>query len=126
MKAMLRILPGLTTAMRALWFLLLVSPAALALDPSRAITQYGHTVWTSLDGFLAGVAMDITQTTDGYLWIGTRGGLVRFDGVRFVPFVPPPGQKLRSNRILSLGAGRDGSLWIGTRGGLHRWKNGQL
>jgi hypothetical protein len=33
--------------------------------------------------------MDITQTADGYLGIGTRGGLVRLDGVRFVPFVPP-------------------------------------
>ena len=68
----------------------------------------------------------MVQTTDGYLWIGTRSGLVRFDGVRFVPFTPPPGQQLISNRILSLCAGTDGSLWIGTRLGLQRYQQGQL
>ncbi len=110
------------------WILLLLmaSPAAWALDPSRSISQYGHTVWTVQDGFLPGAPTEMVQTTDGYLWIGTRGGLVRFDGVRFVPFTAPPGEKLRSNRILSLGAGRDGSLWIGTRSGLHRYRDGQL
>jgi signal transduction histidine kinase/ligand-binding sensor domain-containing protein len=112
--------------MRAILVLLLIAPTAFALDPSRAISQYGHSVWTVQEGFLPGAPMDITQTTDGYIWIATRGGLVRFDGVRFVPFTPPPGKKLRSNRILSVGAGRDGSLWIGTRAGLHRYRDGQL
>jgi signal transduction histidine kinase/ligand-binding sensor domain-containing protein len=105
---------------------ILSAPAAFALDPSRAITQYGHSVWTVQEGFLPGAPTDMTQTADGYLWIGTRSGLVRFDGVRFVPFTPPPGERLRSNRILSLGSGRDGSLWIGTRSGLHRYHRGQL
>ena len=91
--------------MRAILILLLMSPAAFALDPSRAISQYGHTVWTVQEGFLPGAPMEMAQTADGYLWIGTRSGLVRFDGVRFVPFTPPPGEKLRSNRILSLGRG---------------------
>ncbi len=112
--------------MRAFLFLLLFAPTAFALDPSRAISQYGHSVWTVQEGFLPGAPMEMTQTADGYLWIGTRGGLVRFDGVRFVPFATPSGEKLRSNRILSLGAGRDGSLWIGTRSGLHRYQGGRL
>ena len=108
--------------MRAFLILLLLAPPAFALDPSRAISQYGHTVWTVQEGFLPGAPTEMAQTADGYLWVGTRSGLVRFDGVRFVPFTPPPGEKLRSSRILSLGAGRDGSLWIGTRSGLHRYQ----
>jgi len=112
--------------MRLIVSLLLFSPAAFAVDPARMISQYGHSVWTVQEGFLPGAPMDITQTADGYIWVGTRGGLVRFDGVRFTPFVPPPGQKLSSNRILSVGAGSDGSLWIGTRVGLHRYKDGRL
>jgi len=112
--------------MRRIIALLLVSPVALAVDPARMISQYGHSVWTVQEGFLPGAPMDITQTADGYIWIATRSGLVRFDGVRFTPFVPPPGQKLSSNRILSVGAGSDGSLWIGTRVGLHRYRDGRL
>src|ERR1700742_3355047 len=101
---------------------LFVPSAAFALDPSLAISQYGHTVWSVQDGFLPGAPTEMVQTTDGYLWIGTRSGLVRFDGVRFVPFTPSPGQQLISNRILSLCAGSDGSLWIGTSLGLQRYQ----
>lgn len=101
-------------------------PVAHGLDPGRAISQYAHAMWTLQEGFLPGAPTDMAQTADGYVWIGTRTGLVRFDGVRFVPFVAPPGQPLRSNRILSLRGASDGSLWIGTRAGLHRWRDGRL
>ena len=103
-----------------------VAPSAYALDPTREISQYGHATWTLQDGVLPGAPTAMTQTADGYLWIGTRGGLVRFDGVRFVPFSPPAGEKLRSSRILALEAGSDGSLWIGTRSSLERWHEGRL
>ncbi len=103
-----------------------VAPLAHALDPAREISQYGHATWTLQDGVLPGAPTAMTQTVDGYLWIGTRGGLVRFDGVRFVPFVPADGEKLRSSRILALEAGSDGSLWIGTRSSLERWHGGRL
>ena len=85
----------------AILLFLLVAPAAFALDPSRAISQYGHTVWSVQDGFLPGAPTEMVQTTDGYLWIGTRSGLVRFDGVRFVPFTPPPVQieQVRADRM---------------------------
>jgi len=112
--------------MRLALTLFLVSPAVFAVDPARMISQYGHSVWTVQEGLLPGAPMGMTQTTDGFIWIGTRGGLVRFDGARFTPFAAPPGQKLSSNRILSVGAGSDGSLWIGTRVGLHRYKDGRL
>ncbi len=97
-----------------------------AVDPSRHISQYGHTAWRIQDGFLSGAAVAVTQTTDGYLWIGTRVGLVRFDGVRFVPWTPPDGTHLPSSSVASLLGARDGSLWIGTEGGLSHWDKQHL
>ncbi len=100
-------------------------PAA-ALDPSRQISQYGHTAWRIEEGVFPGAPNVMAQTSDGYIWIGTQAGLVRFDGVRFVSWRPPEGKELPSSRITSLLGGRDGSLWIGTSAGLARWKNGIL
>jgi PAS domain S-box-containing protein len=101
-------------------------PPALALDPDRRISQYAHTAWRVRDGAFAGTPDAITQTTDGYVWIGTTGGLVRFDGVRFVPWLPSAGKQLLSSNISALLGARDGSLWIGTDAGLSRWKDGDL
>ena len=81
-----------------------------------------------LDGSrrLDGQRSAIVQTPDGYLWLGTEFGLVRFDGVRFLSWPQPPDQQLPSPRILSLLAARDGTLWIGTYRGLASWKDGRL
>jgi signal transduction histidine kinase/ligand-binding sensor domain-containing protein len=108
-----------------LLFFFSISPVA-ALDTSKEISQYGHTAWRIEDGVFAGTPNVIAQTTDGYLWIGTQSGLMRFDGVRFVPWRPPEGNELPSSRITSLLGGQDGSLWIGTGAGLARWRNGNL
>src|ERR1700723_718791 len=62
-------------------------PHALALDPDRRISQYGHTVWRIQDGTIS-PPTNIAQTTDGFLWVTTAQGLLRFDGVRFVPWQP--------------------------------------
>jgi ligand-binding sensor domain-containing protein/signal transduction histidine kinase len=99
---------------------------ARAVDPNNHISQYAHTAWRVQDGIFGGTPRVLAQTTDGYLWIGTTSGLVRFDGVRFVPWAPPDGQKLPSQRINSLLGGTDGSLWIGTAVGLSRWQNNHL
>jgi ligand-binding sensor domain-containing protein len=109
-------------------FLLLfcIANLAWAVDPGRHISQYAHTAWRIPDGVFSGPPNAIAQTADGYLWIGTPGGLVRFDGVRFVPWTPPEGKKLLSYSIFSLLAASDGSLWIGTGVGLAHWKNGDL
>ena len=64
----------------------LIPLSARALDPTRAISQYAHTAWRLQDGYLSGIPASIVQTSDGYIWIGTQGGLFRFDGVRFVPW----------------------------------------
>jgi len=97
-----------------------------ALDPSRHISQYAHTAWRVQDGLIKGGPWVITQTTDGYLWVGTDAGLMRFDGVRFVPWMPPAGKQLLSSNITGLLAARDGSLWIGTEVGLSHWVDQDL
>ena len=101
------------------------SMAAVALDPALRISQYAHTSWRLQDGVFNGIPTAIVQTADGYLWIGTNSGLMRFDGVRFVPWTPPPEGSALTDGVYSLGASRDGSLWIGSSV-LMRWKNGKL
>src|SRR6185369_10181631 len=113
-------------AIIALGASLLVGHHAFALDPSLDISQYAHTPWKTGEGFSKGIIFSIAQTPDGYLWLGTEFGLLRFDGVRSVSWQPPAGQHLPSSEIRSLLAGRDGNLWIGTRYGFASWKEGKL
>jgi ligand-binding sensor domain-containing protein/signal transduction histidine kinase len=96
--------------------LLLALPAD-ALDPRRAIAEYRHTIWTSKDGLPATFIFSITQSSDGYIWLGSTDGLARFDGIQFMHW------RTRGNRIL-LGAvrvvraARDEGVWVGTASGL--------
>lgn len=99
---------------------------AFASDPSLELSQYGHTAWTIQGSGLKAGVRAITQTPDGYLWLGTEFGVVRFDGVRFVPWFAAPGDQLPSTNVRTLVAGRDGTLWIGTLEGLASWKDGKL
>jgi signal transduction histidine kinase/ligand-binding sensor domain-containing protein len=101
---------------------LLFAHAAGGLDPNTALTQYGHTAWRVRDGHFAGPPGAIAQTQDGFLWIGTDTGLIRFDGVKLEPWRPPAGSSLPDDRIIDLLAARDGSLWIGTANGLAQWR----
>jgi ligand-binding sensor domain-containing protein/signal transduction histidine kinase len=107
-------------------FLFFAVGPAFAVDPTRQISQYGHTAWRVQDGLFSGTPNAITQTADGYLWIGTLAGVVRFDGVQFVPGTTSQGQPLPEAKITSLLGARDGSLWIGTSIGLSRLKDGEL
>jgi ligand-binding sensor domain-containing protein/signal transduction histidine kinase len=106
--------------------LLACCPCAFALDPALDVSQYAHTAWKVRDGFPKGAVRSIAQTPDGYLWLGTEFGLLRFDGVRNVPWRPPSDQQLPSSEIWSLLAARDGTLWIGAAKGLVSWKDGRL
>src|SRR5215469_14990798 len=106
--------------------LLAVRPCVFALDPTLDVSQYAHTAWKVREGFAKGAVNAVAQTPDGYIWLGTDAGLVRFDGVRTVSWQPPAGQQLPSNNIFQLLGGRDGTLWIGTDKGLASWKDGKL
>ncbi|MBV8553909.1 MAG: hypothetical protein JOY54_21645, partial [Acidobacteriaceae bacterium] len=110
-------------AVAALFF---VCPCADGLNPSLDTSQYAHTTWKIRNGFTKGVINSIAQTPDGYLWLGTEFGLLRFDGVRAVPWQPAAGEQLPSNYIRALLVTRDGTLWISTWMGLASWKDGRL
>src|ERR1700730_5331482 len=104
----------------------LLLPCAFALNPALEVSLYAHTAWKIRDGFSKGAINSIAQTRDGYLWLGTELGLLRFDGVRSLPWQPPQNQRLPSNFISHLLAARDGTLWIGTSSGLASWKGGTV
>src|SRR5260370_29835452 len=105
--------------------LLARSACAFALDPSLDVSQYAHTAWKVRDGFTKGYIISIAQTPDGYLWLGSEFGLLRFDGVRAVPWQPPRDQHLPPGTILRLLVARDGTLWIGAKGRAS-WKDGKI
>src|SRR5262252_3026752 len=105
---------------------ILLACRASALDPSLDISQYAHTAWKVRDGFAKGIISWIAQTPDGYLWLGSELGLLRFDGVRAVPWQSPRCEQLPSNYISGLLVAHDGTLWIGTLKGLANYKDGKL
>src|SRR5262245_61209697 len=99
---------------------------AYALNPELDVSQYAHAIWRTRDGFANGPISSIAQTPDGYLWLGTELGLLRFDGVRTVEWHAPAGESLPGRVVRTLLASRDGTLWIGTSDGLASWKDGAL
>jgi signal transduction histidine kinase/ligand-binding sensor domain-containing protein len=106
--------------------LLGIYPASTyALNPGKALTQYSVAVWSQRQGLPQDTIRAITQTTDGFLWVGTDEGLARFDGYEFVAFGKDQGG-LPSNSVTVLTAGPDGSLWIGTPNGLTRYAHGRF
>ena len=102
---------------------LLYSGTAFALNPKKTLTQYVHDVWTVEDGLPQNSILCITQTRDGYLWVGRWSGLARFDGVRFTIFNVWNTPALRSNSINALAEDREGYLWIL---GLTRFRTGKF
>jgi len=85
-------------------------------------SPYVCRVWRAEDGLPQESVWAITQTRDGYLWVGTGGGLARFDGVRFELFGIQDG--LPSMQIRSLLEDRSGALWVGTANGVSRYMHG--
>src|SRR5580692_3863724 len=94
---------------------------------ASAQTQYGYTNWTVDDGLPQNSIRGITQTPDGYIWIPTFDGLVRFDGVRFASFNRSNTKGIESNRFSGIVQGKNGELWIATDGaGLSRYRDGSF
>ena len=102
---------------------LVASVAAQAAAPGG----YTRKLWQTQDGLPEQTVQAFAQTPDHYLWIGTTGGLLRFDGARFTLFNHGNTPQLEENSVFALLVSRDGSLWIGTEGGgLVRFRNGKF
>ena len=111
---------------RSLFALLLLLLPALAtfaaekpfaVDSRRPVRDYVVDNWRDSDGLPVDSIARMAQTTDGYLWMATERGLVRFDGTRFTTFTAKNAPTLRVEDVITLLASSDGKLWIGTRGG---------
>src|SRR5258707_6722472 len=101
--------------------------AACALDPARAVSQYVHDKWGANRGFLGGTVYAICQSEDGYLWIGTERGLVRFDGFAFTLIQRPLPDSPPIGAVRGLVSDAEGNLWIRLEGPhLLRYREGKF
>jgi len=110
------------------WTLLLalcMAPAALAAGVNGDLGDYTHDVWTTRDGLPHNTINDMTQSGEGYLWLATWEGLVRYNGNEFRLYDRRSQPALRDSAIAALYAGRNGGLWFAdSRGNLGRWQSG--
>jgi len=103
-----------------------VPAVSTAQDAGGILQDYAMNSWTEKDGLPSSRITAIAQTADEYLWLGTSAGLVRFDGLKFLPWKELSDSPLPARRVWALCAARDGSLWVGfaTPGGISRIKDG--
>jgi diguanylate cyclase (GGDEF)-like protein/PAS domain S-box-containing protein len=125
-------LPSSVFTMRRTWvaalaLLLGQVRLAIALDPVTRLDQYVRATWTVDRGLPQSTVLAVTQTRDGYLWIATQEGFVRFDGYEFVTYDKHSYPQIVSNMGVSMRAAQDGTLYIGTvDGGLIRMRGEQI
>src|SRR5262249_5240806 len=118
---------GLFTRLTVFFLLLGQFSVVNALDPDRPLTQYLRTFWGVRDGFPGGQVNGVSQTPDGYLWIGTHRGLLRFDEQSFEDGHPIDPALPASIHVLGLQTDDEGSLWIRQEGRLLlRYRNGHV
>src|SRR5450631_513968 len=100
--------------------LLALAAGSLGTAQTRAFhresTSYGVDFWREPEGFGQSRVRAIVQTRDGYIWLGTDGGLVRFNGESFTAFTMQTGA-LKDDEVWALQEDDEGGLWIGTYGG---------
>lgn len=103
----------------------LVTFQVLALDPSRSLVQYNCQMWRRQNGLPAKGITAITQTRDGYIWLGTSRGLVRFDGTEFKSIAMPKTRGLQGISVTALAPAPGGGVWCGLRRGGYGFYNGK-
>ena len=99
--------------------LAVIAASGMALDPKSPATDYLRTDFTVEDGLPSNVVNAIVQTRNGFLWVGTDAGLVRFNGRRFIAIDLRQPQRTQGS-VRALVEGPDGALWVGTGTGLAR------
>ena len=98
------------------------APAPVALTAPDTLL---HEQWTVEDGLPVNHGNALYQTPDGYLWLATFDGLVRFDGLTFTVYNASNTPALPSSRIGTIRPGRGASFWITTvQGHILRWTSG--
>jgi PAS domain S-box-containing protein len=97
--------------------------SARHVDPTEALKSYAHDVWQVENGLPHDSIQTIAQTADGYLWLGTEAGLVRYEGVQFTVFNQKNTPAMKDSDVRVLFADRDGALWIGTTEGLVQFRD---
>jgi ligand-binding sensor domain-containing protein len=100
--------------------------ATTILDPAHVAREFTQRSWQKKDGLPDNEVQALLQTRDGYLWIGTRRGLARFDGLRFVVFDHLNTPEMPDDNCKSLTEDTEGNLWIATDDGLLRCREGRF
>lgn len=117
---------ALPIAWLALCLCVCAVPASAAPEPGPA-APFIVDSWSTEEGLPDSEAISVVQSRDGYLWIGTLHGLVRFDGSKFTVFNQMNTPGLTSDRIVCLFEDRQTNLWIGTESsGVEMMRNGWL
>ena len=99
---------------------------AQAVEPTTPLANYSRQAWGLENGLPQNTVQALVQTQDGFVWLGTEVGLVRFDGNSFQIFDKNSKPALPGNDVRCLLASKDGSLWIGTSEGLARMDAGEI
>ena len=97
----------------AVILLIAVPASARADDGSNLLGEYSLTSWTDGDGVRLGTVNSLAQDRDGYLWIASSAGLLRFDGARFTPWDSLSETSLPPGPASALLVASDGTLWVG-------------
>ena len=95
-----------------------LSVFAQSKPPGIPHAEYLIKNWSTVDGLPDTTVRAITQDRDGYLWVGTAGGIARFDGIRFRSFTTGNTPALVSDSIYDLAEDGAGRLWFATTHGL--------
>lgn len=94
--------------------------------PTQALTQYRIDSWQTEQGLPLNTVQALLQTRDGYLWVGTAGGLARFDGVRFTSIDASEAADVAAQPVFGLMEDREGQLWIGHTKGALLYRQGRF
>ncbi len=102
--------------------------SAYGADLPLVVNEYSLKSWGPQEGLPSGGVWAVTQDTEGFLWLGTDNGPLRFDGTRFRPWSFISSSPLPDSPVRAIRASHDGSLWFGfgKTGGVTRLKNGDV